>query len=336
MNNQSKIRLGLAPMEGVVDPVLRSIYSQIGGYDHMVTEFIRITQQLLPKEIFYKYCPELLTGGKTSTGVPVYIQLLGSSPEYLYENANRAYELGSLGLDMNFGCPAKTVNRHDGGATLLKNPDRIYQILHHLRVNLPSHFPITAKVRLGFSDKSLVREIAQAVNQAKVQGLTVHARTKLEGYAPPAHWEFIATMKEEASTIPVTANGDIWTLEDYIQCKKITQCNSFALGRPAIANPFLALEIKFWEKQWADSQGNPQAPQFQNPWETSWENFNQTWFQKFVEKCYDFRGEKFCLARTKQWLKFLGRHFKEAESLFTEIKTLQNINDVRNCLNKNM
>ncbi|MEO0337441.1 MAG: tRNA-dihydrouridine synthase family protein, partial [Pseudomonadota bacterium] len=226
--------VSLAPMEGVVDPIVRRMWTAIGGIDHCVTEFVRVTDKLLPDHVFFKYCPELLQGGVTDSGIPVFVQLLGGQPEPMADNAFKVFALGAPGLDLNFGCPAKTVNRHDGGAALLKNPERLFNIISEIRKVVPKSFPVTAKVRLGFEDKTLVREISQACSEGGALRLTVHARTKVEGYKPPAHWEFIAIMKE-VSKIPVIANGDIWNLEDYQRCREISGCADVALGRCLMA-----------------------------------------------------------------------------------------------------
>ncbi|MEO6321507.1 MAG: tRNA-dihydrouridine synthase, partial [Polaromonas sp.] len=102
----------LAPIEGLLDFVLRDILTRVGGIDRCVSEFIRITDQLLPERVFTRIVPELLSGGRTLAGVPVRAQLLGSDPVCLAENAARLAELGPAGIDLNFGCPAKIVNRH--------------------------------------------------------------------------------------------------------------------------------------------------------------------------------------------------------------------------------
>jgi len=107
----------LAPMEGLLDHSLRDVLTRVGGIDRCVSEFIRITGQLLPERVFIRLMPELLTGSRTAAGVPVRAQLLGSDPQCLADNAARLAELGAEGVDLNFGCPAKTVNRHRGGAS---------------------------------------------------------------------------------------------------------------------------------------------------------------------------------------------------------------------------
>ena len=106
-------------MEGLLDFVLRDILTRVGGVDRCVSEFIRVTNTLLPDRVYYRVVPELLNGGRTFAGVPVRAQLLGSDPVCLAENAACLAALGPDGADLNFGCPAKVVNRHGGGAALL-------------------------------------------------------------------------------------------------------------------------------------------------------------------------------------------------------------------------
>src|SRR5690554_6376524 len=101
-----------APMKDVVDACVREIVSAIGGIDRCVTEFVRVTQQRLPARTFYRYCPELKQQSRTQVGTPVYIQLLVDHPEMMAANAVKAVELGAMAIDINFGCPAKSVNNH--------------------------------------------------------------------------------------------------------------------------------------------------------------------------------------------------------------------------------
>lgn len=307
--------IALAPMEGVIDSVMRDLLTSIGGIDQCTTEFIRVTDRELPDHVFYRYCPELKSGGKTPGGIPVFLQLLGSRPEEMAINAQKAVALGAIGIDLNFGCPAKTVNRHDGGASLLKDPQRLFDVTSRVRQNLPSSIPLTAKVRLGFEHKKLCREIAQAIDQSGAQALTVHARTKLELYRPPAHWEFIALMRESVR-IPIVANGDIWDLDAYQQCKQISGCQAIALGRPLLARPDLALRIKSYEK----------GIQL-NPW--SWEEImNRCLIPSFERNRREYH-DHFALCRMKQWLRQLTLAYSEALILFERVKKIKNIDDMK-------
>ena len=121
------MRLILAPMEGVVDYTMRDLLTRIGGYDRCVTEFVRVSREKLPPRVFYRACPELLTDCCTPVGVPIYVQLLGGCPSSMARNAQVAARLGARGIDLNFGCPSKVVNHHDGGSALLREPQRVQE-----------------------------------------------------------------------------------------------------------------------------------------------------------------------------------------------------------------
>jgi len=143
--------LVLAPMEGLLDHGLRDILTRVGGVDRCVSEFIRITDQLLPSRSFVRVVPELKHGSRTPAGVPVRPQLLGSDPVCLAENAARLAELAPAGIDLNFGCPAKTVNRHRGGAVLLDEPELIHAIVAAVRRAVPAPIAVSAKMRLAYA-----------------------------------------------------------------------------------------------------------------------------------------------------------------------------------------
>ena len=131
------MKIHLAPMEGLTDFHMRDVLTRIGGYDACVTEFVRVTDRLLPARTFLQACPELRMGGRTRAGTPVHLQLLGSEPEVLADNAALAAALGAPSIDLNFGCPAKTVNRHRGGAVLLDEPETVHAIVAAVRRAVP-------------------------------------------------------------------------------------------------------------------------------------------------------------------------------------------------------
>lgn len=301
----------LAPMEGVLDWVLRELLSEIGGVDRMVTEFVRVTDKLLPDHVFYKYCPELGSGGRTQNGIPVFVQLLGGQAEPMAENAFRLSELGVPGIDLNFGCPAKTVNRHDGGAAILKNPERVYQITRAVRDAVPADVPVTIKVRLGFDHKDFHKEIAQAADEAGAAHIVVHARTKAEMYTPPAHWHYIAMMRE-GRQIPFLANGEIWTTDDYNACAQASGVPRVALGRGLVRNPLLAWQIK----QELGLSAN--QPEFDAG------SFLETFFVRSRE----FRGEAYAVARVKQLLRYWAPADKLFELWFNRAKVIHDIREM--------
>ena len=139
-------------MEGLLDATLRDVITRVGGIDRCVSEFIRITHTLLPERAFVRVVPELLNGGRTVAGVPVRPQLLGSDPVCLAENAQRLAGLNPPGIDLNFGCPAKTVNQSRGGAVLLDEPELVGRIVAAVRRAVPATIPVSAKMRLGYND----------------------------------------------------------------------------------------------------------------------------------------------------------------------------------------
>lgn len=300
--------IALAPMEGLMDYHLRDIVTRVGGIDHCVTEFIRVVDQEYPSRVFYRLCPELHHGGKTLAGTPVHVQLLGSNAEAMALNAIKAVKLGAPAIDINFGCPARTVNRNRGGATLLQDPDCLHGIAKAVRDAVPSHIPVSAKIRLGYSDKSQFLDIAHAVDESGVQWLTVHARTKTEGYRPPAYWEYIAKIKE-AISIPVIANGEIWTQENARQCMNESQCDLLMIGRGLVSMPDLAMQIK------ADF-GQVQHQNF------NWQQQLQL-FLEMVPKL-EHLEDKQLTDRLKQWLFYFTRHYPEIAELFKEVKKIQN------------
>jgi tRNA-dihydrouridine synthase C len=313
-----KVKLFLAPMEGVTDWVMRDTLTQLGGIDQCVTEFLRVTVNLHPNKVFRRFCPELMMGSKTRAGVPVFIQLLGGNVEPMAANAARAAELGIAGIDLNFGCPAKTVNRHDGGATLLKCPDRIFNVVKAVRDAVPTSTPVTAKIRLGWDDPSPCLENSKAAAEAGATWLTVHCRTKVAGYKPPAYWEWIPKIKEHIS-IPVVANGDIFTVEDFKKCREVTGVNEFMIGRAALYDPYLFSKIK---------QTQPEKVEFRKdvaPLVLGFFNASQ-----------DYINGYFATARTKQWLKQLSLKNQDAKNIFDEIKTFKKPNEFYTQLEKQL
>jgi len=312
-DSTDKLVLALAPMEGLADFHLRQIITEQGGYDYCVTEFIRVSGLVYPRHKFISQCPELLNNCASKSGTPVHVQLLGSDPELMAKNAYKAHRLGAKVIDLNFGCPAKTVNKHQGGACLLLNPDNLYNISKAVRDFLPDEVKVSAKMRLGFHDKSLCIENAQALQEAKMSWITVHARTKEEGYKPPAHWEYIAKIKENI-TIPVVANGDIWSVEDLLKCQSVTGCNAFMIGRGAVRNPLLAQQIK------QHFAGNP-APVL------DWPAVKQL-LLLYVDLLRTCSNQNHQNGRLKQWLSFLQQVSQEAAEFFQKIKRLKSIDEI--------
>jgi tRNA-dihydrouridine synthase C len=224
-------------------------------------------------------------------------------------------KLNPAGIDLNFGCPAKTVNRHRGGAVLLDEPELVGQIVAAVRRAVPSNVPVSAKMRLGFNDDLRAEDCAQAIEAAGADQLVVHARTKAHGYRPPAYWDRIADLRQSVK-LPMVANGEIWTVADAIRCREVTGCNDIMIGRGMVNNPGLALEIKFHDAQ---TQGMSLADMPQKfSWQQLWPLLSVFWKRMSLHVAPRHRS-----GRLKQWLNYLRRHYPEAQQAFDTLRLVQ-------------
>ncbi|QSP94138.1 tRNA-dihydrouridine synthase [Marinobacter salinisoli] len=311
------MRIILAPMEGLVDAPIRETLTKVGGIDRCVTEFVRVTQGMLPPRIFYKYAPELHNHSLTRVGTPVALQLLGSDPEQMGLHGAKAAELGACQVDINFGCPAKTVNRHKGGCVLMREPELMHEITAAVRRHVPEHIPVTAKMRLGYDDRSMAVACGQALEAAGAAEIVIHARSKVDGYKPPAYWEEIAKVREAVST-HVIANGEIWTVDDYWRCRKVSGCDDVMIGRGLIARPDLARKIKA-------SQAGEDIP-------------DMTWpeavalVREYAEVLQGWLEDRYVTGRIKQWMNFLRQGFTEAETLWPQARKIREVAPMLACL----
>lgn len=301
----------LAPMEGLTDPLMRQILTQIAvdlgrPYDWSVSEFIRVTQTVLPAHVFYKYVPELHHDAKTASGTPIHIQLLGSDAQLMAENAAYAAELGAPAIDINFGCPAKTVNSHRGGSVLLNEPEVMYQIISAVRRAVPSDIPVSAKIRLGYADTSRMEDIKGAIADSGANWLTIHARTKTQGYKPPAYWEKIQSFN--TLDIPVIANGEIWNSQQAQQCMMQSGTEHLMLGRGAVTRPDLIAQV--------DKAGLMDNKVLQTA-TLAWQDLI-THQIKFLEGAA--KNDVVLVGRYKQWLGMLSKGYIEAKTLWNDIK----------------
>ena len=300
-------RILLAPMEGLADDLLRGVLTDLGGYDWGICEFVRVSNTLLPAKTYERICPELLNGSKTRTGTPMRVQLLGSDPYFMAENARRLVTLNPAGVDINFGCPAPTVFRHRGGSALLGEPELLNEITSAVRAVVPAHIPFTAKMRLGIDDTSRAIDCAQALEAAGINELIVHGRTKVDGYRPPARWEWIDKVRD-AIHIPLIANGEVWTVEDFRNCQQATGCADIMIGRGAVADPLLARRVR------GEASGG-------------WEEIRPTvatyWLGVRKKVVPVHAG-----GRLKQWLAMMRRNYPEAEVLYERLRPIKGAADI--------
>lgn len=290
----------LAPMEGLTDPDMRDVLTRISRYDWCVTEFLRVTDRPHPEKTLFEHCPELYQGSRTASGVPVHVQLLGSEPLPMAETARRLAALDVAGIDINFGCPAKTVNRHRGGAALLEEVVLMHEIVGRIREAVPTRIPVSAKIRLGIVDCEPLLRNAEALRRAGASWLTVHARTRAQGYRPPVDWPAIAMVVASQPGWKVIANGDIDSTEKADHCMAVTGSRSLMLGRAAVSQPDLVSTL----------QGDRAV-------RLAWPEVCR-WQRQFLVQ---MRGqEQGIVGRYKQWLGMTTACYPEAIQLFEQIK----------------
>jgi len=310
----------LAPMDGLVDSLLRDLLTRVGGYDGAVSEFLRVSGTPLPLRSFRRVCPELDNCSRTRSGTPVVVQLLGSHPERMAETAARLATLAPVGIDLNFGCPAPTVNRHGGGAMLLDDPELMRRIAQGVRDAVPHTIPVTAKMRLGVRDTGKTLECARALESGGVASLVVHARTKIDAYRPPAHWEWIARVRETVA-VPVIANGEIWSVGDYDRCREVTGCADVMIGRGAVADPFLARRIR------ASLDGVLREQPLDEDWGELLPLVGEFWIR--VQQRVTPRHAP---GRLKLWLNSLRRCYPQADILYHRLRPVNDVQEVGSVL----
>ncbi len=305
----------LAPMQWLCDDVMRDLLTRIGGFDECVSEFVRITHTVHSRQTWLRHVPEIAMNNQTVAGVPCTVQILGSDAEMMAQNALEAVRFGANKIDVNFGCPAPTVNKHKGGAILLQEPDLVHDIVKTLRDRLPESVPLTAKMRLGYENKDLALENAQAIASGGAAVLTVHARTKVEGYEPPAHWAWVRKIQQVVD-IPVVANGDVFSLDDFVGIQRESGCEQIMLGRGAVMRPDLARQIRQFE-----CGESVQVAEFNDE--------VMDWIRLFFDLCLAKESNnKYPVARLKQWLGMMKKVYPEAQQLFDAIRILKDAADV--------
>lgn len=225
-----KSTLILAPMDGLTDHPFREIIKRFNP-GIIFSEFINAYDYLNNHPFF----PQQIVFSEEQR--PFAYQIFDNSPERILQTALYLSEKNPDFIDINMGCSAKTVASRGAGAGLLKEPEKIKQILTLLTNNLS--IPVTAKIRLGWDDTSLnYLTISKLLEDYGCAMISVHGRTKKQGYQGKANWEAIAEIKQNVK-IPVLANGDVNSLKDIQRIIKVTNCDGVMIGRAALRNPWI-------------------------------------------------------------------------------------------------
>lgn len=249
--------LYLAPMARVTDIVFRQ-FCKDQGADVMVTEFVQ-ADALIQQD------PKLWeTVDFTEEQRPMGVQLFGSNPDSMAAAARLLVNcLQPDFIDINFGCPADRVICMDAGSSMLRNPAKLGRVTGAVVRAVPGT-PVTAKIRTGWDEHTLVaREVGHIVESEGAQALTIHGRTKVQGYSGDANWSLIAEVAEER-TIPVIGNGNIRSAHDVIRIREQTKCAGLMIGRAALGYPWIFRDIKNYLKNGVV----PEPPTVSERWQT--------------------------------------------------------------------
>jgi nifR3 family TIM-barrel protein len=227
--------LQLAPMEGVGDSAFRKAIATIGGFDEAVRDFLRVPTNAHVESLAKVYDPHELGP------IPLAAQIMGSDPDLMAGMARELVKRGAPRIDINCGCPSNTVTGRGAGSSLLKEPNILNEVA--TAVVKAVEIPVTLKMRSGFEDTSLFEENLKAAEESGITYLTLHPRTKVDGYGPPARWDLIARAKQILK-IPLVGNGDITTPERALDMLRETKCDMLMIGRGALQDPFIFHRIK--------------------------------------------------------------------------------------------
>ena len=224
----------LAPMAGITDTVFRRFIKRLGGCGLIMTEFVSsegmLRQNLRSRRYLYYQEEER----------PISAQLFGADPDRLADAARKIEDLGFDLVDLNIGCPAKKVVRC-GGSGLLRDLPLLERILQKIRAAV--RIPFTIKFRSGWSDQEIVAlQVAEMAEQCGVEALSVHPRTRMQGFSGRARWEIIGEVKSRVR-IPVIGNGDVMTPPDALALQQQTGCDAVMIGRAASSNPWIFRQL---------------------------------------------------------------------------------------------
>ncbi|NJL20159.1 MAG: tRNA dihydrouridine synthase DusB [Leptolyngbyaceae cyanobacterium SM1_3_5] len=306
-----KSRVLQSPLSGVTDLVFRRLVRRYAPDSMMYTEMVNATGLHYVKEL-----PKIMEVDPAER--PISIQLFDCRPDFLAEAAQMAVAEGADTVDINMGCPVNKITKNGGGSSLLRSPELAADIVRSVVAAVK--VPVTVKTRIGWSDKEInAVEFAQRMEEAGAQMLTLHGRTRAQGYNGSARWEWIGKVKEVLS-IPVIANGDIFSVEAAVRCLEETKADGVMCSRGTLGYPFLVGEVDHFLK--TGELREPPTPierlecareHLQMLWEYKGDRGirqarkHMTWYAKGFMGAADLRGKLSVVETLDQGLDILDR-----------------------------
>lgn len=310
-NFEVKSRVLQSPLSGVTDLVFRRLVRRYAPDSMMYTEMVNATGLHYVKQL-----PKLMEIDPNER--PISIQLFDCRPDFLAEAAQMAVDEGADTVDINMGCPVNKITKNGGGSSLLRQPEVAEAIVRSV-VQAVS-VPVTVKTRIGWSDQEInAVEFAQRMQDAGAQMLTLHGRTRAQGYNGSARWEWIAKVKQ-ALSIPVIANGDIFSVDAAIRCLELTGADGVMCSRGTLGYPFLVGEVDYFLKTGDLRQPPTPVERLQcarDHLEMLWDykgdrgirqaRKHMTWYAKGFMGAAELRGQLAVIETKEQGVELLGR-----------------------------
>ncbi len=240
---------------------------------------------------------------------PISIQLFDCRPDFLGEAAQIAVGQGAQTIDINMGCPVNKITKNGGGSSLLRDPDTAAAIVAAV-VNAVA-VPVTVKTRIGWNDREInILDFARRMEDAGAQMITIHARTRAQGYSGTAKWEWIRQVKEVLK-IPVIANGDIFSVASAVACLEETGADGVMCSRGTLGYPFLVGEIDHFLKT-----GELLSP----PTATS----RLECAKEHLQNLYEYKGER-GIWQARKHMTWYAKGFTGAAELRTQLQEINNV-----------
>lgn len=234
-----KSRVLQSPLSGVTDLVFRRLVRRYAPESMMYTEMVHASGLR-----YIKGLPKIMEVDPNEK--PISIQLFDCRPDFLAEAAQRAVAEGADTIDINMGCPVNKITKNGGGSSLLRQPEVAEAIVRTIVQAV--EVPVTVKTRIGWTDEEItILNFAKRMEEAGAQMITIHGRTRAQGYNGAAKWEWIRRVKEVLS-IPVIANGDIFSVDSAVRCLEETGADGVMCSRGTLGYPFLVGEIDYFLK----------------------------------------------------------------------------------------
>jgi nifR3 family TIM-barrel protein len=293
-----------SPLSGITDLVFRRLVRQYAPQSMLYTEMIHASGLKHTRK--HSKIMDM-----TPDEQPVSIQLFDCRPDFMAEAARIAVDQGAQTIDINMGCPVNKITKRGGGSSLLR--DRLTAEAIVRAVVQAVNVPVTVKTRIGWSEEDIcIVQFARQLEEAGAAMITVHGRTRAQGYEGPAQWQWIAQVKQQVS-IPVIANGDITSVDAAIQCLEQTQADGVMCARGSLGYPFLVGEIDHFLKT------GDRKPPVSVPERLACAQIHLQWL-------WEYKGDR-GLKQARKHLAWYCRGFSGAVKLRNQLVRIQHIEE---------